>query len=264
MTRENSHLSDDKADACKTAPPNGGVSPASLATTAPGVPPNPAANTGPTVTPNIGPNAAPNSMPGPAPNTAPNAVANELPPDPFDPERLRLSQDFAVDLGVKKVLVTVPVDKPKNEWWVRVHPGGDYRIETLVLNLKEDREKYLIAPELRHELATEPTVRPEAIFTAINRQGTTFLWPLRLPGPDGKIDQWSQSAMEAAGMAMSGWVRVASDMNLGAYVVWETTAPLPEPKWPAVPFKELLRVAFKGKYIDSLDHPVLKRLRGES
>jgi hypothetical protein len=53
-------------------------------------------------------------------------------------------------------------------------------------------------------------------------------------------------------------------MALGAYDVFEATAEWPEPDWPNVPFNELLRVAFKGKVIDTLDHPVLKRLRGEA
>jgi hypothetical protein len=52
-------------------------------------------------------------------------------------------------------------------------------------------------------------------------------------------------------------------MGLGAYDVYQATGQLGEPQWPAVPFKELLRVAFKGRFIDSLDHPVLRRLRGE-
>ena len=30
-----------------------------------------------------------------------------------------------------------------------------------------------------------------------------------------------------------------------------------------LPMKEILRIAFKGKYIDSMDHPVLRKLRGE-
>ena len=33
--------------------------------------------------------------------------------------------------------------------------------------------------------------------------------------------------------------------------------------WPDTPFRDLLRTAFKGRYIDSLDHPVLRKLRGE-
>lgn len=106
-------------------------------------------------------------QPGPSGNgdsTAPPdktvGVTHEMPLDPFDPERLKLSQDFAADLGVKKAMLTVPVDKPKPEWWVRVRPEETYRLQTLILNMKEDREKFLIAPELRHELVTEPMVMP--------------------------------------------------------------------------------------------------------
>jgi hypothetical protein len=36
-----------------------------------------------------------------------------------------------------------------------------------------------------------------------------------------------------------------------------------EPEWPEVPFGELLRIAFRDRLIESLDHPVLRRLRGE-
>ena len=33
--------------------------------------------------------------------------------DPFDPENLRLDQSFTENTGVKKLLITVPVRKPK-------------------------------------------------------------------------------------------------------------------------------------------------------
>jgi hypothetical protein len=63
-------------------------------------------------------------------------------------------------------------------------------------------------------------------------------------------------------MAKANWVRVQSNMSLGAYEV--TTSTLDKPAlWPDIPFRELLRIAFKDKYIDALDHSVLKRLRGE-
>jgi hypothetical protein len=150
-------------------------------------------------------------------------------PDPFDPASLRLSQDFAADLGVKKVLTTVPVRKPDKTWWVRVHPAEDYRLPTVVIELKEERETYLVGPALRAELATEATLSPRTIFTGVNRQGTVFLWPVRLPGPDGKIDDWSRSALEAAQRAMTTWVRVTANMNLGAYDISEATGPLPDP-----------------------------------
>jgi hypothetical protein len=157
--------------------------------------------------------------------------------------------------------LTVPVRKPAKEWFIRT--SADLRIETCVLELKEDRETYLVAPALWPELASESTFGPRALFAAMNRQSVLFVWPVRLPGPDGKIDDWNRSALEAATMAESRWVRVASNMALGAYDVYEASADWPAPDWPDLPLNEILRIAFKGRVIDSLDHPTLKRLRGE-
>src|SRR5262249_29659815 len=134
-------------------------------------------------------------------------------PNPFDPDSLRLSQDFAASLGVKKALLTVPVRKPDKAWFVRVHPDEDYRLPTAVIELKEEQETYLVAPALWPELAAEATFSPRALFTAINRQGVVFLWPVRLPGPDGKIDDWNGSALEAAQLAQRKWVRVTANLS---------------------------------------------------
>ena len=102
-------------------------------------------------------------------------------PDPFDPASLRLSQSFAASLGVKKALLAVPVRKPDKSWFVRVHPDETYRLQTAVIELKEDRETYLVAAPLWPSLATEATFSPRALFAAMNRQGVVFLWPIRLP-----------------------------------------------------------------------------------
>lgn len=184
-------------------------------------------------------------------------------PDPFDPAALRLSGDPAAGLGVKKVLLTVPVRKPDKSWFVRTHPNPDFALQTAVIELKEDRETYLVAPALWPELAGEATFSPRALFTAVNRQGVPFLWPARLPGPDGKLDEWGRTTLEAAELAKKSWVRVTANMSLGGYEVFQATGELPEPAWPDLPFRELLRIAFKDRLIEGLDHPVLRRLRGE-
>ncbi len=53
-----------------------------------------------------------------------------------------------------------------------------------------------------------------------------FLWPIRLPGPDGKLDDWNMSGVEAAKRASGRWLRMASNMSLGAYEIYETGGPL--------------------------------------
>jgi hypothetical protein len=190
-----------------------------------------------------------------------NGSTPAKPADLFaDLANLRLSQDFST-CGVKKQLTTIPVRKPAKEWFVRIHP--EMRIETAVLELKEDREVYLIQRELWPELASESTFGPRALFVAMNRQNVLFVWPVRMPRPDGRIDEWNRSALEAATLAENKWVRVASNISLGAYEVFTATADFPDPEWPKLSLGEILRIAFKGRVIDSLDHLVLQKLRGE-
>jgi hypothetical protein len=188
---------------------------------------------------------------------------SDRPPDPFDLASLRLAGDPAGGVGVKKVLVTVPVRKPDKTWFVRVHPDENYQLTTTVLEMKEENELYLVAPSLRDDLAVESSVGPRALFTSVSRQGVVFVWPCKLPGSDGRTNSWTQSALAAVERARDRWVRVVANMNLGAYEVSEATGNLPVPDWPDTPFADLLRIAFNGKFIDSISHPVLRRLRGE-
>jgi hypothetical protein len=198
----------------------------------------------------------------PAPiETSQQQSTPSAPSDIFDVARLRLSQNFVDTVGVKKALLTVPVRKPDRQWFVRVHPDPAYRLDVAVLELKDERETYLVDPVLLPELPGE--VAPKILFTAINRQQVLFLWPVRLPNIDNRRDNWGSSALQAAQLAISSWVRIASNMNLGAYEVFEASASIPDPVWPEVEFKNLLEIAFRDHFIRDLDHPVVKKLRGE-
>jgi hypothetical protein len=195
----------------------------------------------------------PNAKPQPAEQSLEQA-------DPFDLTRLRLGQSFPEMSGVKKLLTTVPVRKPSKQDFVRVHSGVDYRLDAALIVLKDDRDTYLVPPPIARELPGEYVLA--TIYTGITRQGVVFLWPVRLPAPDGRVIEWHRSEADAASLAMRGWVRVMANMSLGAYEIFEAAASIPDPEWPALPFQELLRIAFKDKLVDRLDHPVVKRLRG--
>ncbi len=179
----------------------------------------------------------------------------------FDPSKLRLSQNFSESAGVKKLVTTIPVRKPNKQDFIRVHADSAYCLETAVLEFKEERETYLVAPELWPELPSELT--PKVLFTAINRQKVLFVWPIRLPGEDGRHDEWNASALEAAQMGQKDWIRVSANMSLGAYDIFQATGDLPNPEWPEMDFTKILEIAFKGRFIQDLDHPALRRLRGE-
>jgi hypothetical protein len=186
--------------------------------------------------------------------------SDNTPADPFDLNALRLTQDFIGTAGVKKQLLTIPVRKPNSQDFVRVHPDEQYRANLLTIELKDDRETYLVHPTLHAALQGETTCA--TIFTAINRQGVLFLWSVRIPPADAKDNAWWQSSREGAELAMKSWVRVKANMSLGAYEITSAASLMAEPEWPEQSFQELLRIAFKDRLVDCLDHPVVKRLRG--
>jgi hypothetical protein len=187
-----------------------------------------------------------------------NPAANTA--DPFDPANLRLSQSFAETVGVKKLLLTIPVRKPSPQDFVRVHPDPEYRANFPILELKDEREEYIVTRELLPELVGEFVEK--TLFTTINRQGVLFFWPVRLPGLDGKTNEWWRSAREAAEHATKNWVRMRANMSLGAYDVTRAENTLSEPEWPTENFWALIRIAFRDHLIQSMDHPVIRRLRG--
>src|SRR5690349_6819105 len=141
-------------------------------------------------------------------------------PNPFDPAALRLGQGYADMVGVKRLLTTVPVRKPNRQDFVRVHRSPDYRLTpAAIIELTEDREVYLVTPSMAAELPGEFTTA--TLFTTINRQGVVHPWPVKLPGPDGRHNEWHRSAAEAAEIAIDRWVRVTANMSLGAYEIAE-------------------------------------------
>jgi hypothetical protein len=181
--------------------------------------------------------------------------------DPFDLDNLRLSQSYIETVGVKKHLMTVPVRKPNPQEFVRVHPDAGMRANFPLIELKEEREEYIVAKELVPELVGE--FARKTLYTTISRQGVVLLWPVRLPDDDGrKESEWHRSAREAAELAMMGWIRCKANLSLGAYEVFKAQGCISEPAWPDLNFNQIIRIAFRDRLITSLDHPAIKRLRG--
>lgn len=182
--------------------------------------------------------------------------------DPFVLEGLKLSQNFGQTLGVKKLMTKIPIRKPDPQWFVRVHPDESCRILTAVLNVKDDREGiYLVSQDLWDELASE--VRPTLFILAINRQNMPFLWPIQMPGSDGKHNEWHASALDSAlNYGTKNWIRVKANMSLGGYEVSVAQGELASPTWPEMTLQEIIRIAFRDRIIQTLDHPVIRSLRG--
>jgi hypothetical protein len=175
---------------------------------------------------------------------------------------LRMSQEFADELGVEKLLSEVSVGKPNKQVFFQIHPDPEFRLETAALRLKTKNETYLVARPLWASLA--PEITRVMLFTGISRQGRVFIWDIPLPGPDGKHHEAHQVQLNTAMLAMGTWMRLTWNDDTRGYDVIKASAELSAPKWPNKTLEEILKVAFKGRFIKSNDHPVLKELRGET
>lgn len=181
--------------------------------------------------------------------------------NPFDLTSLRLDQTYSDGIAVKKLITMIRVGKPQKQHFVRVHPDPAYRISPVaIIDLKDDRESYLVVPNLATELVGE--FSSVALFTAITRAGTLFIWPVPLPAPDGKHNPWHRSAMIAVEKAEQRWVRIVANMEAGGYDISEAAATIGEPEWPDMAFEEMVRIAFQGQVVDRPDHPLILKLRG--
>jgi hypothetical protein len=176
-------------------------------------------------------------------------------------ENLRLTQDFVETAGVKKLLTTVPVRKPSKQDYIRVHPSPEFRADVALLELNDDHETYLLTPAMAQELPGE--FHMARVYTVINRQNVLFLWPVKLPGPDGRQLEWHRSAAKAAEIGKTKWIRVSPNMSLRAYEIFEAGRVHGDPVWPeGVTLQGLFDIAFRDYFVNRLDHPVIQRLRG--
>jgi hypothetical protein len=185
--------------------------------------------------------------------------------DPFDDlAGLMCDQSFNETGGAKRLLTRVPVRRPRVTDWFMVHPDPAYRGNFRLCENKEESETFLVLPPVAAVLDGEPTLRLYTIFTAINKQRTIFLFPVRLQERDGKWNSWHRSQYDAAERARQTWLRMISYKDIGGYDLLEAPGNFAKPDWSDLPsFAELLRIAFRDFLIDDVDHIYLKRLCGE-
>ena len=180
----------------------------------------------------------------------------------LDMDSIRLSQDFQGKVGSHRVTLTVPVKRPDRQWWIYINPDEAWRLQAAVIELRDDNQVFVVNMDLLGELVGDWV--PKLLVTAQTRQGTNFLWPVKLPDEEGRIDSWNQSALDIVEEYPGRWIRITSNRQLGAYEVIQSSIEIPPPTWPEEGFKSLVERAFKGKIIDRPDHQVIKLLRGEA
>jgi len=179
--------------------------------------------------------------------TSSNDIFNNL-------DGLKIDQDYSQKTPAKKILTTVPVRKPDKQSFVMVHP--EHNIQVGLIEIKQRSETYLVLPSLFDDLYKE-MIRC-ILFLSITRNNDVFLWPVVFPSDN----MWHKSLLEAVEQAKKQWVRVLTNHSISGYDVLSPLDKLSDPVWPELSFNDVLRKAFGNRIIDTLDHPIVKELRG--
>ena len=213
------------------------------------------------------------SGPVPPAEQSPTAMAAAMAPTEVGAEAvnffadlnaLKLSIDAAGISGASEVLSVVEVRKPKKEEFFRVRSDSSYSFTTVIYEnqVSFKREYYFVAPAMIPALRKLTELSVATLVPFYTQHKVLGIFPVKMPTDTSPRSPWHDSSLNAVNRAKSKWVRMQADPYLGAYRLYEAIDDLGEPEWPDTPFNELLDVAFRGRVITSVDHPVLNKLEG--
>jgi hypothetical protein len=180
----------------------------------------------------------------------------------FDPKRYRMAQTQRTEElsdWSRKQQTVIPVRKPSKKQFVRTHASPDFRADSMPTIVDEATgEVYLLAADFDLPADIENKVDMVNMAAAITADGSIFLWFYK-----NSTNSWSESARIAIREASRRWVRVLPDKSSNGYLLEAPMVAPADPVWPPMTFTEILETAFGARYIDSLQHPQIKRLRGD-
>jgi hypothetical protein len=176
--------------------------------------------------------------------------------DDFD--GLKLPQNFDQLLKTKRIITNIPLRKPYKHEWVMTHSEWEQPATALKLSGDRKEDLYLLHVDLATTLPAD-LITGMSFVPTVTKQGTLIMWPLRLPRTDGRSDTWATSALNGAHVARTRWVQLHADMPASAYIYLTSEAQgAAEPAWPDLSWSAMRELAFRERFITSLDHPVLQ------
>lgn len=184
----------------------------------------------------------------------------------FNFETIRVTN--VTQVPVKRIVTSIPVRKPRaGIEFFRIRPEKEWQFDTYLLDLGgkgEGEGKFLLTPELYPEVIETKKLKLVKIYTGITYGNSDlFLTDIPFPDADGTDNEYNRTRRISYETAMTQWVKLQTDD--GSYSTVLAMSKLPEPIYPEEPrtIMEALPIAFKDKIIDCIDHPVLKKIRGE-
>jgi hypothetical protein len=148
-----------------------------------------------------------------------------------DLEALKLSlEDSGLTDVTEEMLLRVPVRKPMKHEYFRVRAGVENCFTTILYEDKETRENYFVAPSMISKLRGVGDVFVATLVQFMTKQKVLGIFPLKI-GTDSLVRSgWQDTALAAADLAKTNWIRMQADMALAGYRVLKAKGDLGEPE----------------------------------
>ena len=154
--------------------------------------------------------------------------------------------------------------KPRKNEFVQRHPDPSWTASLGTLDIGMDG-LFVVKPDLVSSLI-EHGLTHRKVYSLINRDGDMFFAPYKIPDRDGNLDKWNQSAHRilSEDWTTNTWFKVMSQKKSGKYIARRALKDdIPAPDWPdQKTFMEYLLDSVRDRFIDSMEHSVVKALLG--
>jgi len=183
-------------------------------------------------------------------------------PDPFDPMNLGISTDYAAAINAKASTKPYELRAPNEQEFFRTSPQENHHLVVGSITDKQDMGKvYIVSGALLDEVKMKfpKVVRAVDLVLTQILAGASLVWPVPLAEDRG--GKWNSTQRAACGQGKTRWTNKTS--GRGEYDILTVNNPK-EVDWDSFPpFRDILRQAASERLIDSLEHPLLRKLRGE-
>jgi hypothetical protein len=181
--------------------------------------------------------------------------------DPFDPMNLGISTDYAAAINARASSKPFELRKPNDQEFFRTSPREHQCVDVVAIADKQDMGRvYVVSGAIRDAVSHRfsKSVRATRLVLTVTLVGNALVWPV--PQAEDRGGQWNSSQREASLAGLSKWTNMAS--GRGRYEVNTVDNPKTVDWDNFPPFREILRQACAERFIDSLDHGLLRKLAG--
>jgi hypothetical protein len=171
----------------------------------------------------------------------------------------------AIDLDKlpsKQTKVAIAIGKQSSSVAFKLDPEQKKTFVYIVEKIESDtgefvrEDYYVVVTNLHVEL--EKHTKLITFHAGMTQYDQAFIYPEKIPNIDGYSDSWIASGGQLVKKAEKSWVRGKANFNKKEYEATSLNLQKRPITW--FDFNTALNEALKSNIIDSMDHPVLKRL----